>query len=322
MNHFPLSPFTVVNGDEVRVAIEAKRSEFDPNIWHVSFSDEESTGFIVGQMLTETPAEIRFTDVNGIPVTFRHVVQSDAEAAGNHPFFPNYPLPVETIGAIMAGTQGPPDLYAVVDGEGGVNTLALVTNTGLFLRYGRTWHDASSNVLLGRRLVKISDLDVEAYDQADETGSQLNEGMIAAVPQAAPPVIETDTMTEPVITASSPIVAPVISSADDLPTAIEFASDDGSRRSDAGTWRSGPGRWATTTRCRGRMMGVRTYPVPEARTVRGVGKCQRVARRPGSRCALRLGVGAQDREEGERPAAGQPARRRPASPTGHARRRL
>ena len=110
----------MVRGDQVLVAERAEYIDtVTPPLWNVEFSDYEVRGYIVAESLADGPDEVRFLDSDDIPVTIRHVVESDSEEGGNHPFFPNHPLPVEVIGAIMAGTQGPTELYAVVDANGG-----------------------------------------------------------------------------------------------------------------------------------------------------------------------------------------------------------
>ena len=232
MRTFPLSPLTVVFGERIGIAESAQYFEAegaDAPLWQIIWSDVASSGYVVEEPLTDTPQEVQFKTPAGTTVTLRHVVESDAEAAGNHPFFPNYPLPVDVIGAIMQGNQGPTDLYAVVDGNGSVNTLALVTNTGMYLRYGRAWQEANSRAVMGRSLVPIDDLEVEAYDQADEAGQQLTRDMVSVSPRSAPVVRDMSPMTNPV-TASAPIVAPIVSSLEDAETAIPFAQENPSAR--------------------------------------------------------------------------------------------
>lgn len=227
MKNFPHSPIAVVQPDLGRVRI-AKSAWFDDGEWYVAFNEQDAPSWTVTETLLDAPDEVRFVDGAGLITVIRPARESDAEIARNHPFFPGFPLPVPVIGAIMNNLSGPVSLYAAVDPDGDVATMVLFTDVGVFARYSRAWQRVRDTGVLGDMvLVEVGDNDLDMYDQADEYGRVLTRGALTEVEPgavSAPPIIAVGERTS-TLTASAPVVAPIISSAEDLVAAIDFAND-------------------------------------------------------------------------------------------------
>ena len=225
---FVPEPVAIENPDLGRVRL-AHRAVKENGEWVVDYSAMDAVGYRIVAEISEYSNEVRFVGDDNLKYVIREVRPSDSQIAQNHPYFGTLPLPVEIIGAIMNNTIGPVSLYAAVDGDGDVHTMILWTDNGLYARYARAWvriADASSVASL--TLLEVDEVNLDAYDAADETGRVLTRGALvepesAPVGTSAPPIIETAGTT---MLASAPIVAPIIASLEDLPTAIEYATDN------------------------------------------------------------------------------------------------
>ena len=196
-------------------------------------SDQDGYTHQVETEMTADANQWRWRDDRNREITIRPTRESDSETARNHPFFPPHPLPVPVIGGIMAGTLGDTILYAATDSDGDVHTLILETGLGLYARYARTWQKVGdASAISHLNMIRVAETDVEVYDQADENQRQLP--LAAFTPQTQVGGNSAGTIiTEPApetVTASAPIVAPIIASLDDADTAIQFAAENPSAR--------------------------------------------------------------------------------------------
>lgn len=182
------------------------------------------------------------TAESGFPITVRTVEPDDAVGQAG---FPNFPLPIPVIGAILAGENMDTHVEALVGDDGYVNTLLLVTDVGLWVRYSsqwiRLWDVDPINAL---NSVEVADEAVDLYDAADRAGNMLPVSSLpgpeksTGLPQApelisvtvAPSAQMTFTAEAPTTASAAATITLRIDTADDLPAAIQAAVIDPSIR--------------------------------------------------------------------------------------------
>lgn len=186
--------------------------------------DNDGPGMIVGS-----------TSPSGLSVTVRATIEDDAVAVEG---LPGYPLPVRVITASISGENMDTHIEALVEDDGYVSTILLVTDVGLFTRYARTWIALRDvNLIDGLNSVEVEDGAVDVYDAADDLGQQVSiDGLPSEdrdrvgagqlfVAASAPRTFAT--ATEPV-TASAEL--PIVDTPEQLTAAIESAVSDPSIR--------------------------------------------------------------------------------------------
>lgn len=172
------------------------------------------------------------TAPNGLSLLARATIEDDAVAV---PGLPAFPLPVSVITATLAGENMDTHVEALVEDDGYVSTLLLVTDVGLFTRYARTWIGLRDVELIdGLDSVPVYDQAVEVYDAADDLGQQVSvdglpsdtRGAVGTgamfVAASAQMTFQTDT---PVV-ATAMVALPVIDTLEQLTAAVEAAGED------------------------------------------------------------------------------------------------
>jgi hypothetical protein len=220
---FPWFPITFeVPAQNILWIGEAARYDHDENIVYIDDGYQART-FFVGAVDVLNENEMRWRSLtNDEPMRIRPTVAADA-ARWNYPGSLGIPLPTEIIGAIMTNTVPPPTLSAAVDDEGTVHTMILETGMGLYARYSASWirmTDISPIEQLDIIDVPADDLDI--YDAADQRGDTVNIRFLHPVEQ---PHISAVDIASPAAAITVASAAPVIiSSAADLPDAVEHAN--------------------------------------------------------------------------------------------------
>lgn len=181
-----------------------------------------------GTLWTEGPA-------TGPKITVRPTLESDAISAVSMSGMPSVPMPLAVLAAIHAsdGVFNMPTLWAMSDDDGFVATMMLNTDQGLYVRAAAAWHQlADEDVVDGLGVTEVEDSALDLFDQFDRAGQlphvsamPAKDGSLSSYPT---PAVETDdaaASTESLIAAATRGV-PLLSSAEDLPAAIEMAEDD------------------------------------------------------------------------------------------------
>lgn len=200
----------------------------------IELEGTESVRYIdVASIETEGPGRLEGTTApNGLAVLVRATIEDDAVAVQG---LPAYPLPVSVITATLAGENMDTHIEALVEDDGYVSTLLLVTDVGLFTRYSRTWIGLRDVGLIdGMNSVVVNDEAVDVYDAADDLGQQVS---VESLPSETRNAVGTGqlfvsasaqmtfTPDEPV-TASAMATLPVIDTLDQLTAAVETADAD------------------------------------------------------------------------------------------------
>jgi hypothetical protein len=180
---------------------------------------------VVSEMIEDTPKQVRFITDDGQETLLREAVPEDAARAIT--LSTTIPLPVEIIGAIMSDTTADPTISAAVADDGEVHTVILETGLGLYARYSRNWiRLADISAIDQLSIVAIPETDLEHYDQADEAGNTVNIRDLSPIVTTEDSVDTSLPPAEPAepVTAGGRNISLVITSAADLPTAIEYAA--------------------------------------------------------------------------------------------------
>lgn len=180
------------------------------------------------------------TSPNGLPITVRATIEDDAVVL---PSLPRYPLPVPVIIGSITGENMDTHIEALVEDDGYVSTLLLVTDMGLYTRYSRTWiRLADVDLIDGLSSVEVYDEAVDVYDAADDVGQQVSiEGLPREdrdevglgelfVAESAPRTFDPDGDKEPVTASVMEAELPVIDTPEQLLAALETATEDESLR--------------------------------------------------------------------------------------------
>jgi len=176
----------------------------------------------------------------GYQIVVRATIEDDAVAL---PSLPAYPLPVPVIIGSITGENMDTHIEALVEDDGYVSTLLLVTDIGLYTRYSRTWiRLADVDLIDGLNSVEVYDGAVDVYDTADDVGQQVSieglphEGRDAVgtgelfIAASAPRTFDPDGDKEPVTASVMEAELPVIDTSEQLLAALETARDDESLR--------------------------------------------------------------------------------------------
>ena len=168
------------------------------------------------------------------PVTVRLTQESDAVSAVSMSGGLAIPLPLELLVALHSNEGATvPNLYAMSEDDGFVATMMLNSDTGLYVRYSSQWHKITDDdVVDGLNVTEVDGANLEMFDQFDRAGQLVH---VSAMYKDGLPVQTYDIVPEgPLPVGEAPIMAsglatkqvPMLSSADDLPAAIEAANEN------------------------------------------------------------------------------------------------
>lgn len=236
------APATIISGPDsatILISQSAYLSDEDgmPNTVVYAFGDDELRYVDVEPPTVFEPGVLEAVTIpNGYPITVRSTVPEDAVGMAG---FPSYPLPVPVIAASLAGENVNTHIEALVEDDGFVSTLLLVTDTGLWVRYSGQWMRLTDVTTIdGLNSVELKDESVDLYDAADLAGRQLPIDSFQPTDDTSNVsqlVVAQDvdmSWTEPV-TASGETTATIgtqIHSIRDMPAAVEAAVQDETAR--------------------------------------------------------------------------------------------
>jgi hypothetical protein len=239
-------PATVIIGDHVFETVSEAWLSDEHDSPLTLEAGTYSTHFVdIGEVKLDVPGQLTaITAESGFPITVRNVEEDDTVAQEG---YPSFPLPVQVIRSILSGQNMDNHLEALVGDDGFVNTMLLVTDVGLFVRYSSNWlrvYDVSP--ISNLNSVEVADEALDLYDAADNSGNMVP---IASLPgpekttgtnQVSTPMTVTvgpgvqmtfSTEQEQVAVTASMAHIPIrIDDADDLPGAIAAAANDESLR--------------------------------------------------------------------------------------------
>lgn len=167
----------------------------------------------------------------GLGMVVRATIEDDSVTL---PSMPGYPLPVPVIIATLSGENMDTHIEALVEDDGYVSTLLLVTDLGLYMRYSSTWIALRDVGLIdGLNSMPVGDGAVDVYDAADELGQQVNVDGLPSDERdraSAGHLIVADsaprTFLAKPVTASAMATLPVIDTLEQLTAAIDTADAD------------------------------------------------------------------------------------------------
>jgi len=164
------------------------------------------------------------------PVTVRLTDESDAVDAVTMSGGLAIPLPMELLVALHSNEGATvPNLYAMSEDDGFVATMMLNSDTGLYVRYSSQWHKITDDdVVDGLNVTEVDGAALEMFDQFDRAGQLVH---VTAMYKDGQPVQNYEVVPEgpapvgegPVIAAMTTKPVPMLSSAEDLPAALEAA---------------------------------------------------------------------------------------------------
>ena len=201
--------------------VETERTDgFYPT--YMENSDGESRQLALASIEVHRPDRVEGTTMHGNKVVARPTEPEDAVAATN--IQTTFPIPVRVIGASLRGVAVNNELMAVVDDEGDVMTLMLVSAVGSYLRYSGTWIELTDpNTIDGLNAVPVKDEAIDVYDPIDQAGLTIHimslpmkSGTDYAIPLAGPTAT---------VVAAARGELPVIYDDDDVEAAIAAATD-------------------------------------------------------------------------------------------------
>lgn len=132
----------------------------------IKLVDIDTIDVSVPNLLTGTSSPL------GLQMVVRATMEDDAVAL---PSLPGYPLPVPVIIGSITGENMDTHIEALVEDDGYVSTLLLVTDMGLYTRYSRTWiRLADIDLIDGINSIEVYDGAVDVYDTADDVGQQVH----------------------------------------------------------------------------------------------------------------------------------------------------
>jgi hypothetical protein len=235
-------PATVVmsydDGEDYMIYLEARITDEHQFPTTVELDDGYSNRMVdIGQIDLDIPGMLTgVTAPSGYGITIRPVEDDDCVGMMG---MPDFPCPAVVVGAIIAGENMDTHIEAMVESDGFVSTLMLVTDVGLWLRYSSGWIKLNDVSLIdGLGAVNVEGGSVDLYDAADRAGKQLPISSLPGSGENASGPYYTDiyvaanasmTFTEPV-TASMATVSVKIDTVRDLPGAVEAAASDESIR--------------------------------------------------------------------------------------------
>lgn len=231
----------VIESDEVPtyiVCLEAALSDEWEYPTTIEMHGSEDIRFLdISDIELDLPGMLVASTVpNGYRVTVRSVEPDDAEAV---PGLPDFPVPVALIGAILTGETLDAHLEALVQDDGYVATVLLVSDTGMWVRYSAAWIPlASIDLIDGLEAVEIPDRSLDLYDAADQANQQIVVSALTGAPAAmaqsevyvASSADKTFKLEETITAAGMALIPVKIDTVDDLPAAIQAAADDPSIR--------------------------------------------------------------------------------------------
>lgn len=245
LKHFQGSPTTLViqrpTGEELWIGSQVSwEAESDPPIILTNHAFGDEKWFPLESLEEDAPQH--WSGVlwsqgaePGHAITVRPTLESDAVNALTMSGFPSVPMPLAVISGLHAsnGVFTMPTLWAMSDDDGFVATMMLNTDQGLFVRAASAWHElADEDVVDGLGVTEVQDSALDLFDQFDRAGQLVHvsamppaEGSQDAYQTPSTEVDESEQSTEAMIAAATRGV-PLLSSADDLPAAIEMAEDD------------------------------------------------------------------------------------------------
>lgn len=191
----------------------------------------------IGEVKVDVPGRLEgVTSPSGYGIVVRAVEDDDCTGM---PGLPEFPCPAVVIGALLAGENMDTHLEALVEDDGFVSTLMLVTDVGMWLRYSGSWIKLNDITLIdGMGTIDVDAGAVDLYDAADRAGHQLP---ISSLPGPTANTVGpyyTDiyvaanaqrTYTDP-LTASMAVINVKVDTVRDLPGAVEAAEKDESIR--------------------------------------------------------------------------------------------
>jgi hypothetical protein len=226
---------TDVDNETTIVCMAAYLNKVEGNML-LELEGTESIRYIdVDTIVAEGPGRVEgTTSPNGLGLVARATIDDDAVAVKG---MPGYPLPVPVITATIAGENMDTHIEALVEDDGYVSTLLLVTDIGLFTRYARTWIGLRDVGLIdGLNSIEVYDGAVDVYDTADDLGQQVS---VEALPSeqrnavgagqlfvSANAQMSYNPDADEAVTASAMALLPVIDTLEQLTAAVESADTD------------------------------------------------------------------------------------------------
>jgi len=183
-------------------------------------------------MLGRLPADMN----NGV-VILRRINGDDAWLAYRR----RCPLPIDLMEAGVREKVEMPQLEAMIDEEGYVISLLLMSEVGAYLRFSGAWWlvppAVNPSPIAGNRIVPVEDTAIDVYDPADMAGEMISIASlpvigdidVASLVRVAPEsTSEADAMTAAatLLSVRRKSVLHPIKTKDDLPEAIRAAVDD------------------------------------------------------------------------------------------------
>lgn len=243
LSFFSASPCTLVihrpNGDELWIGARISwEAESEPPFVLSNFAMGETKWFPCDSIEEDAPQHWSgrlWTEgaEQGHEFIVRPTLESDSVNALTMSGMPDIPMPLAVIGGIHEsnGVFTMPTLWAMSDDDGFVVTMMLNTEQGLYVRAAAAWHAlADEDVVDGLNVTEVQDSALDLFDQFDRTGQLVHVTAMPVSGQSVPdtPSVETDDAempTEAMIAAATRGV-PLLSSAEDLPAAIQMAEAD------------------------------------------------------------------------------------------------
>jgi len=153
-------------------------------------------------------------------------------------------FPVDLLEALTMGVaQMPDDVQAIVDDEGDVTTVMLWADTGIYVRFDRSWWmvppGQDPDPLDGATVVSVTDDAVAMYDEADAIGQQVSihsmpvadDEDISMIPVRFAPPADGEAVTAAATVLSRPRTKIMpIKRREDVPRAIQAAASDPTAR--------------------------------------------------------------------------------------------
>ena len=168
------------------------------------------------------------------PSEYRFLVRATDtyDAVASEQITTAFPMPIPVIQATIRGASMN-SLQAIVDDNGDVLTMMLTSDAGVFMRYSGAWIDLNDPELLdGLDVIEVKDEALDIYDPLDQSGQTANITMFPIKPESGADVEAYMTVGASVIgdaatsvealTASGVVI---ISSAKDIPAAVELATE-------------------------------------------------------------------------------------------------
>lgn len=209
--------------------------------WEELHGEDVTMGYqTVGDFIRDLPLATISLNVQGQlegltwPSEYRFIVRptDEYDAVASEQIDSTYPMPVSAIQAAIRGASVN-ELQAIVDDNGDVLTLMLSTDVGVFLRFSGAWIDLlDPEILDGLDVINVEDTALDIFDPLDQSGQLVSIRTMPVKPEDSDDVVRYTGGSGPTIigekaTSAEALTAGgvvVISSASDIPAAVELAS--------------------------------------------------------------------------------------------------